>query len=113
MLSTATPDEAQQKDIEFLLALGEIYTLVVYGQLVLENASVYTINDDLIDQIFDGLVRDCSRHALGLHSKPSSTPRQMDLCLRMLCKPAADRARFERVWKEQVYPLKEAYDMNL
>ncbi len=113
LLSTATPDEAQQKDIEFLLALGEIFTLVVYGQLILENASVYTINDDLIDQIFDGLVRDCSRHALGLHSKPSSTPRQMDLCLRMLRKPAADRARFERVWKGQVYPLKEAYDMNL
>jgi acyl-CoA dehydrogenase len=112
LLATATPDEAQQKDIDFLLALGEIFTLVVYGQLILENAATYAIGDDLLDQIFDVLVRDFSRHALGLHSKPSSTPQQMDLCLRMLRKPAVDPGRFERVWKEQVYPLKDLYEMN-
>jgi acyl-CoA dehydrogenase len=112
LLATATPDDIQQKDIDFLLALGEIFTLVVYGQLILENAATYAINDDLLDQIFDAFVRDFSRHALGLHSKPSSTPRQMELCLRMLRKPAVDPGRFERVWKEQTYPLKDAYEMN-
>jgi acyl-CoA dehydrogenase len=112
LLATATPDEAQQKDIDFLLALGEIFTLVVYGQLVLENAATYSIGDDLLDQIFDAFVRDFSRHALNLHSKPSSTPKQAELCLRMLRKPAVDPGRFERVWKEQVYPLKDAYEMN-
>ncbi len=56
-------------------------------------------------------MRDFSRHALTLHSKPSSTPQQMELCLRMLRKPAVDAARFERVWKEQVLPLKDAYEM--
>ena len=39
-LRKATPDEAQQKDIDFLLAVGEIFTLVVYGQLILENAAL-------------------------------------------------------------------------
>ena len=112
LLATATPDEAQQKDIDFLLALGEIFTLVVYAQLILENAAMYAIGDDLLDQIFDSFVRDFSRHALVLHSKPSSTPQQMDLCLRMLRKPTADPDRFERVWKEQVYPLKDAYEMK-
>jgi acyl-CoA dehydrogenase len=112
LLATATPDEAQQKDIDFLLALGEIFTLVVYGQLVLENAATYAVGDDLLDQIFDAFVRDFSRHALTLHSKPSSTPRQMDLCLRMLRKPVVDAGRFERVWKTQVYPLKDAYEMK-
>ncbi len=38
-LATATPDEAQQQDTDFLLALGELFTLVVYGQLILENAT--------------------------------------------------------------------------
>jgi acyl-CoA dehydrogenase len=112
LLATATPDEAQQKDIDFLLALGEIFTLVVYGQLVLENAATYSTGDDLLDQIFDAFVRDFSRHALNLHSKPSTTPKQAELCLRMLRRPAADPDRFERVWKEQVYPLKDAYEMN-
>jgi acyl-CoA dehydrogenase len=110
-LAFATPDENQQKDVDFLLALGEIFTLVVYAQLVLENAIIYTIADDLLDQIFDFMVRDFSRHALNLHSKPSSSPQQMELCLRMLRKPATQPERFERIWQE-VHSLKNTYTMN-
>jgi len=110
-LAFATPDENQQKDVDFLLALGEIFTLVVYAQLVLENASIYEIGDDLLDQIFDFMVRDLSRHALNLHSKPSSSPQQMKLCLRMLRKPATHPERFVRIWQE-VHALKDAYTMN-
>jgi len=110
-LAFATPDENQQKDVDFLLALGEIFTLVVYAQLVLENASIYEIEDDLLDQIFDFMVRDLARHALNLHSKPTSSPQQMDLCLRMLRKPATQPERFERIWQE-VHALKDAYTMN-
>ncbi len=112
LLATATPDDVQQKEIDFLLALGEIFTLVVYAQLILENAAAYAVGEDLLDQIFDAFVRDFSRHALILHSKPSSTARQMELCLRMLRKPAVDPGRFQRLWQEQVLPLEDAYEMN-
>ena len=112
-LATATPDETQQKDTDFLLALGELFTLVVYGQLILENARLYKVEDDTADQIFDFMVRDFSKYALQLYSKPSSTPQQMDLCLKMLRKPVVDASRFERVWKDTVYPLKDTYEMNL
>ena len=47
----------------FLLALGELFTLVVYGQLILENARLYAIDDDTVDQIFDFMVRDFSKYA--------------------------------------------------
>jgi acyl-CoA dehydrogenase len=107
----ATPDEAQQKDVDFLLALGEIFTLVVYGQLILENAKSYAVGDDLLDQIADFMVRDFSRHALNIYSKPISTPQQMDYCTRMIRKPAVDAARFGREWSE-VHALKDAYEMN-
>jgi acyl-CoA dehydrogenase len=112
LLATATPDDAQQKDVDYLLALGELFALVVYGQLVLENAGIYKdeIDVDLVDQIFDCLVRDFSMHALRLYSKPSSTPRQMALCQRMLRRPAVDPGRFSRVW-EQVQRLKDAYEL--
>jgi len=112
-LATATPDEAQKKDVDFLLALGELFALVVYAQLILENASIYQANvsENLLDQIFDCLVRDFSKHALQLYSKPSSTPRQMELCLRMLRKPAMDVGRFGRVW-EQVHALKDAFELK-
>jgi acyl-CoA dehydrogenase len=111
-LATATPDEAQQKDIDFLLSLGELFTLVVYGQLILENARIYEEDDAMVDQIFDFMVRDMSKFALQLYGKPSSTSAQMDLCLRMIRKPAGDPARYAKVWQEQVSILKDAYQMN-
>jgi acyl-CoA dehydrogenase len=83
----------------------------VYGQLILEAAGLYGIGDDLVDQIFDALVRDVSKFALQLYSKPSSSPEQMDYCLKMIRKPVVDEERFGRVWQE-VYALKDAYEMN-
>jgi acyl-CoA dehydrogenase len=111
-LAAAAPDEAQQGDTDFLLALGELFTLVVYGQLILENARLYAVDDDTVDQVFDCMVRDFSKYALQLYSKPSSTPAQMELCLKMIRKPAADTARSARVWQNAVYALRDAYEMN-
>jgi acyl-CoA dehydrogenase len=112
-LATATPDEAQQKDVDFLLALGELFALVVYAQLILENTHIYKedVSDDLLEHIFDCLVRDFSKYTLQLYSKPSSSPQQMELCLRMLRKPVVDAGRFGRVW-EQVHALKDIYELR-
>ncbi len=111
-LLKATPDAAQQKDIDFLLAVGEIFTLVVYGQLILENANLLGLDDDLVDQIFDVMVRDLSRYALQLHSKPSTTEAQMAHCLGLIRKPRVDAARGQRVLEAQVYSLAGAYQMR-
>jgi len=111
LLARATPAGPQTKDVDFLLALGEIFTLVVYGQLTLEAAGLYGIDDDLVDQIFDVLVRDVSKFALQLYSKPSSTAVQMEYSLSMLRRPLEDADRYERVWRE-AYALKDAYEMN-
>ncbi len=112
LLVLARPDEKQRKDIDFLMALGELFTLVVYGQLVLENARIYDVEDDTVDQIFDFMVRDFSTHALQLYSKTSSTRSQRRLCSMMIKKPAVDPARFQRVWKTQIQTLNQAYVMN-
>ncbi len=111
-LAAATPDADQQKDIDFLMSLGEMFTLVVYGQLILENAKIYDVEDDLIDQIFDFMVRDFSKSAVELYGKPSSTPEQMDYCMRLIRKPLVDEARYKNVWENQVLALKDMYEMN-
>jgi acyl-CoA dehydrogenase len=111
-LMKATPDATQQKDIDFLLAAGEIFTLVIYGQLILENADLLAIPDDLVDQIFDFMVRDMSRFALQLHGKPSSTEAQMAFCLSLIRKAHPDAARSQRVLESQVYSLNGAYAMS-
>jgi len=112
LLATATPDEAQQKDVDFLLAIGELFTLVVYAQLILEEATLEAAGSDLVEQVFDVLVRDLARFALQLYGKPSSTAQQMAYCQRMIRKPAVDTARFQRVWQEHVYALQDAYQMT-
>lgn len=112
MLEQAPPGQGQSNDVDFLLAVGELFTLVVYGQLLLENSQIYGIDDDLIDQIFDVFVRDFSSYAVQLHGKPSSTQVQMDHCLRMIAKPTVNPDRYARVWDAHVLPLRDVYAMN-
>jgi len=111
-LILAKPNKAQKKDIDFLLTLGEIFTLVVYGQLILENSKIYNVDDDVVDQIFDFLIRDFSQYALQMYSKPSSTKRQMKFCSMIIRKPALNKDRFERIWKKYIYSLKDQYQMS-
>ena len=110
MLATATPDEAQRKDIDFLMAIGALFTLVVYGQLALEGAERDGVGQDLVDEIFAVLVADFSAAAVELQGKPSSSDAQGELCLRMIRKPAFDQGRYDRVWDE-VLGLNGAYDL--
>ncbi len=111
-LATSPPDADQQKDTDFLMGLGELFTLVVYGQLILENAKIYDVDDGLVDQIFDFMVRDFSKFALDIHGKQSSTPEQMDACIKMIRKPAVDAKRYQGVWENHVLALKDLYEMN-
>ena len=112
MLVAATPDETQIRDTDFLLALGEIFTLVVYGQLFLENAEVYEIESDLVDQVFDVFVRDFSRFATQLHGKASASKEQAEFCIRMIRRPADDVERTDRIWTTQVHSQRDAYEMS-
>ena len=111
-LATAAPSKEQADDIDFLLNLGELFTLVAYGQLLIEKAKIDAVEDDVVDQIFDFMVRDFSRFALQLYSKTGSTDEQMALCLQMIRKPVKDTGRFERVWQQHVAVLDGAYAMN-
>ena len=112
LLLLSRPTPKQQKDVDFLMAVGELFTLVVYGQLIIENARIYQIEDDLLDQIFDFMVRDFSKFALQLYSKPSSNRRQQRLCLMMIKKPAVNTMRFSRVWEQHVFSQKDQYIMS-
>jgi acyl-CoA dehydrogenase len=104
--------DQMMNDFDYLLAVGEIFTLVAYGQLIIESAAIEQIDDGLLDQIFDFMVRDFAAYGLDLYSKPGSTKQQQDACLKMLKRPAPDQKRFETVLKDHVYSLIDAYEMN-
>ena len=114
MLTTAAPDADQSSDLDFILVGGHLFSLVVYGQLILEQAGILGLGpelEDLVDQIFDFQIRDFSAHAVALHGKPSSTAAQQDWAISAIRKPVVDKARFDRVW-EQVQAYDGAYEMR-
>jgi acyl-CoA dehydrogenase len=111
LLTAAAPDADQQRDLDFTLVVGHLFTLVVYGQLILEQVSLLDLDRDLVDQIFDFQIRDFSAHAVALHGKPSSTSAQQKWALSVVRKPVSDAHRFDRVW-EQVKAHDGAYAMH-
>ena len=111
MAVLAPPTKAQSTDIDFLLTAGEMFTLVVYGQLILENAKIYGVETEVLDQIFDFMVRDFSKFALQMYSKPSSSEGQMAQCLKMIMKPVVDDQRYAKVWSEHVLKMRDQYRM--
>ena len=99
-LAECAPDEAQQKDLDFLLVVGHLFSLVVYGHLILEQAD--DISPEMLDQIFDFQIRDFSGYAVALYGKPSSTAAQQQWALDAIRKPVVDSGRFDTVWNEVV-----------
>ncbi len=110
MLEAAAPDDAQSSDVDFLLALGELFSMVVYGQLILENVELHGIDESVTEQIFDVLVRDFSAGAVTLHGKSSTTDKQADFALEMVRRPNVDPGRFARVW-DHVLAMKGTYEL--
>ncbi len=108
----APPGPDQMRDLDFLMAVGEIFVCIAYAQLLLENAPVYETSDDLLDQIFEVLVRDLSDYALKLQSKPTTNEAQADKCTEMIRRPVFDAERYERVWAQEISGLKNLYEMN-
>ena len=98
-------------NLDFMLNVGHLFSLIVYGQLILEQAALSGLDDDIVDQIFDLQIRDFSTYAVALHGKPSSTPAQQDWAVGAIRKPVTDAERFTRVW-ERVKAYDGAYEMR-
>ncbi len=112
MLASATPDAAQQKDIDFAFAVGQLFATVPYAQLILEEAPLSGVDGALIDEIFAVLVRDFNSYAVELSDKPATTDEQARFAMRMVRRPVHDPAGYDQVWKEHVQPINGAYQMR-
>jgi acyl-CoA dehydrogenase len=82
---------------------------VVYGQLVLEQAALTGLDEDVLNELFAVLVRDFSAHAVELHGRPRrpNSSRRGRWSVR---RPVVDESRTERVW-QRVEALSGAYEM--
>ncbi|MBF6211197.1 acyl-CoA dehydrogenase [Nocardia puris] len=111
LLVAAEPTATQQRDVDFLFVLGELFTAIPYAQLILEQAALDGTDPAVLDQLFDNFVRDFSRHALTLHGKPAATKAQQVRALDLVRRPAADAERFALVFGA-ARANAGAYEMN-
>jgi alkylation response protein AidB-like acyl-CoA dehydrogenase len=104
-----TPEQIGE-DLDFQLSLAELFTLLPYGQLILEQAELAETHPDIVDLIFEWLVRDFTAYAVDLHGKASSTDAQQRWAVDAIRKPVIDALREERIYPE-VRALADAYVM--
>jgi len=111
LLIEAPPSREQAKNIDYMLAAGELFTLIVYAQLILENSRIYNTDADVLEQIFTFLVKDYSAFALQMILSHENSAAQEEIFHRMIKKPVNNGAGFTRVW-DTVHALKDQYSMN-
>ncbi|MRR15744.1 MAG: acyl-CoA dehydrogenase [Deltaproteobacteria bacterium] len=111
-IERATPSPEQRANIDYMLPLGEMFTLIVYAQLILENCGIYKVDSDIVDRIFNLLVRDFSQYALTQITGAVNTNEQEKYLRKMLMSPVIDPAQEMRLWKDHVEVQNGAYVMN-
>ena len=102
----------QMEDFDYLLAVGELFTMVAYGQLIIESANMEEVPDFVINQMFDVFIRDFTSFAIDLYGKPNNTDEQLEKIIKMVKRPVPNLDEFEKVLNEQVYSLVDVYTMN-
>lgn len=113
LLEKAGPDKAQDMDPSWSLPVGEMFSIVVYGQLILEQAKFDNVDADVVNQIFDFMVRDFARFALQIYGMHNTKDEQRAYCKDiMLIKAQGDDAQYNRIWTKYVYALNGEYAMN-
>jgi len=113
LLEKAGPDKAQDMDPSWSLPLGEMFSIVVYGQLILEQAQIEKTDADIVNQIFDFMVRDFSHFALQIYDNHATRNEQRDFCTKiMLLKPIPAADQYQKVWEQYVAILNGEYAMN-
>ncbi len=94
-----TPDQ-MTNDLDFQQSMAQLFTLIPYAQLILEQAHLDGTPQDVVDTIFETLVRDFSATAIELHGKASSTADQQAWAIGSIRKPEVDPARSDRIYDE-------------
>lgn len=102
----------QMNDFDYLLAVGELFTMVAYGQLIIESAKMAGVSDAVMNQMFDMYVRDFSAFAVNLYGKPLNTDAQYEAIMGMIKHPVKNTEEFEKVLQEEVYSLADTYIQN-
>ena len=119
LMATAAPRGEQARDLDFLLNIGQIFTQVVYAQLVAEAAALAIdgapggtragttaacagLDENHVDRMFGVFVQDLSEYAVAVHGQASATREQQAGALALIRRAATDPAAATRLHAEVV-----------
>ncbi len=126
LVLSAPPTEAQQKDLDYLQTLGQLFAQIVYAHLILESAelalddgetrpgSVSDLSDLTeahLDRMFAVFIRDMADQAVNLHGQASASAAQSAGALAIVRKPRID-ADAEASFVSEVLGYSGAYEMK-
>ena len=126
LVMTAPPTPEQAKDLDYLQVLGQLFTQIVYAQLICESAALAmdegktragSVSDlsDLteahIDRMFAVFVQDMSEQAVALHGQASATDAQRAAGLAIVRRPQID-AEAEQAFVTEVLSYDGTYEMK-
>jgi acyl-CoA dehydrogenase len=125
LVMNAPPTAAQQQDLDFLQILGQLFTQVVYAQLIMENTALALDGDpragsvsDLsdmteahLDRIFAVFIQDMAEQAIALHGQASATEHQRQLVMAIVKAPVLDAAA-EEAFVAEVLSYDGAYQLR-
>jgi acyl-CoA dehydrogenase len=128
LLMAAPPSKEQSEDLDFLLTLGQLFTQVVYAQLVAEAAGLALSDDpegtragsvsdlsDLteahVDRMFAVFVQDVAEFAIALHGQPAATEAQQSGALSLIRRPSLP-AEAEATFVAEVLSYDGAWTMT-
>jgi acyl-CoA dehydrogenase len=126
LVLTAPPTAAQEKDLDYLQILGQLFTQIVYAQLILESAALALDNgatrpgsvsdlSDLteahLDRIFAVFVQDMADQAVALHGQASATDAQSTAAMTIVRKPRI-QADAENTFVSEVLSYSGVYEMK-
>ncbi|MEZ5116285.1 MAG: acyl-CoA dehydrogenase [Candidatus Nanopelagicales bacterium] len=128
LVTSAPPSKEQQSDLDLMLSLGEIFTQVVYAQLVCEAAALALdgapdgartggvsdlsdLTEDHVDRIFAVFVQDVSDAAVRLHGRASATPEQQKGALALVARPVVEPS-LEHAFVGEALSYDGVYTMN-
>ncbi|MFI0432145.1 MAG: acyl-CoA dehydrogenase [Candidatus Nanopelagicales bacterium] len=126
LVTTAPPTEDQARDLDYLQSLGQLFTQIVYAQLVCEGAALALdsggtrtggvsdltgLTEDHINRMFAVFVQDLDGFALELFGRASATPEQRAKAKAILAAPDVD-ATYEKDFVAEVLSYDGAYTMT-
>jgi acyl-CoA dehydrogenase len=109
LLTEAAPDKDQMRDTDLMLSVGELFTMIVYGQLILEKAEMVGTSENVLNQTFDVFVRDFSIYASTVYGKAGTSEAQRTILRDLIRAPQVDADQFDQVWNDEVAALSGTY----